>query len=101
MWYFPPSFPSQVQHLVTELTKPDASKDTHLMLSIGFAGAMSKEPLGLNQLYYTKPVDSPQVLEPFTSVQPQIDTMNTMKIKTLSEVVAEQSASVMSNVRYV
>ena len=99
VWYFLPSFPSQIEHLVAELKKPDASKDTHLMVSIGFAGAVSKDLVGLNQLYYTKPVDNPAALQPFTTVQPQIDSMNTMKVKTLSEIVAEQSASVMTNVR--
>lgn len=101
VWYFLPSFPEQIKHLVQELKKQNASKDTHLMLSIGFAAALSKEPVGLNQLYYTQPIENPPVLEPFTAIQPQIDNMNTMRIKTLKEVVAEQSASVMSNVRYV
>lgn len=38
VYYFPASFPSQIDAMVTEVQKPDASPETHLMCSIGYSG---------------------------------------------------------------
>lgn len=95
--YFPPSFPSQVEALVNELNKPDASEETHLMLSIGYSAAYLQlgGVLCMNQLYYTAATETgPAVLEPFAKVSPQIYQLNTMRAMTLTGAVAEQSQQV-------
>jgi hypothetical protein len=92
IYYFAPSFPSQIEALVTELQKPDATEDTHLMISVGFAAQFGPQAMCMNQLYYTKEVEKPAVLEPFVSVQPQIDAMNTMRMMTLKEAASEQAS---------
>lgn len=92
VYYFGHSFPDQIDALVTELQKEDATEDTHLMISIGFAAQFGPQPMCQNQIYYTQEVDqSPAVLEPFVSVTPQIDQMNSMRALTLKEAASEQS----------
>ncbi|KAI0415869.1 FAD-binding domain-containing protein [Xylaria grammica] len=80
VYYFSPSFPSEVQALVAELQKPNATPETHLMTSVGFAAVFGPNPMCQNQVYYTQAVDKPGVLEPFTSVQPRIDQLNTIRL---------------------
>ncbi|CAG9998328.1 unnamed protein product [Clonostachys byssicola] len=100
VFYFSPSFPSQIEALVTELRKPDASKETHLMISQGFSAAINKDTIMcLNQPYYTQAVEDPPELQPFTKVQPQIDQMNSMRLHTVLEGAKEQEASSQTNVR--
>jgi hypothetical protein len=102
VFYFPPSFPSQIEALCNELNKPDASEETHLMLSQGYSGLFAE--LGghfcMNQLYYTREVEKPEVLEPFVSIQPQIDPMNSMRMMNLKEAADEQAAHASDGVRY-
>ncbi|CAG9998324.1 unnamed protein product [Clonostachys byssicola] len=94
VFYFPQSWPSQIDALVTELTKPNADPETHIMLSTGYSKAY--ESLGgtlcLNQLYYTKEANKPAVLQPFESMQPQIDAFNTMRNLTLVAAASEQTS---------
>ncbi|KAI3319101.1 FAD-binding domain-containing protein [Xylariaceae sp. AK1471] len=92
LFYFAPSFPSEIQALVTELQKPNATPETHLMISIGFAAPFGPDPMCQNQVYYTQAVEKPEVLEPFTSVQPQIDALNTIRlIPNVTEAANEQA----------
>ncbi|ROW09007.1 hypothetical protein VMCG_02683 [Cytospora schulzeri] len=89
-----PSFPGQVEALVNELKKPDASEETYIMLSIGYSAAYLQlgGTLCMNQLYYTGATEtSPAVLEPFATVSPQIDQLNSMRAMTLTGAVAEQA----------
>ncbi|KAI0538583.1 FAD-binding domain-containing protein [Xylaria digitata] len=72
IFYMLSSLPDQIQKLVTELTEPDPSPETHLMMSIGFAGAVSPVPVGLNTVYYTQVVENPPVLDPFVAVDTKI-----------------------------
>lgn len=101
VFYFPPSFPGQVQAYCDELNKPDASEETHIMISQGFSDAFAD--LGghfcLNQLYYTREVEKPVVLEPFVTVQPQIDAMNSMRILTLTDAANEQAQQSSDGIR--
>ncbi|OTB02353.1 hypothetical protein M426DRAFT_74692 [Hypoxylon sp. CI-4A] len=92
IFYFPPSFPGQIEALVGELKKPDTSSETHLMLSIGYSAAFAQlgGELCMNQLYYTQATERPSVLEPFASVQPQIEQLNSMRTLTLKEAATEQ-----------
>ncbi|KAI0481794.1 hypothetical protein F4859DRAFT_476025 [Xylaria cf. heliscus] len=91
IYYFGNSFPGQLEALVKELQKPDASKETHLMLSIGYSGMLGSQLMCLNQVYDTKGTDKSPVLRPFTDIQPQIDQMNSLRIHTLSEAAREQA----------
>ncbi|KAI0153225.1 hypothetical protein GGR57DRAFT_492348 [Xylariaceae sp. FL1272] len=82
------------------LQSDEPDPDTHFMLSVAFAGVFGSDVSALNQLYYTQKVeDSPEVLRPFTHVQPQQDAMNTMKIQTLLQAATEQAGAAMSKVR--
>ncbi|KAH6664563.1 hypothetical protein B0J14DRAFT_607259 [Halenospora varia] len=99
VFYFAPSFPSQIEALVNELHNPNASKETHLMISIGFSAMLGTEPMCLNQPYYLQAVENPPVLDPFTKIQPQIDALNTMRLQTLSEAANEQAQSSQTRVR--
>jgi len=101
VFYFAPSFPGQIEALVNELHKPNASKDTHLMISMGFAAMFGNDLMCLNQPYYLETVENPPVLDPFTKIQPQIDAMNTMRLQTLNEAANEQAQSAQTQVRYV
>lgn len=93
IYYFGQSFPDQIDALVAELKKDDATEDTHLMISKGFAPSLfGPQAMCQNQVYYTQKVDQPPaVLEPFVSVVPQIDQMNSMRALTLKEAASEQA----------
>jgi hypothetical protein len=91
IYYFPASFPSQIEALVAELQKPDATDETHLMMSIGYA-AQFGQTMCMNQMYYTREVENPEVLKAFTEVQPQIQQMNSMRMMTLKEAATEQAS---------
>lgn len=107
VFYFADSFPAQIQALVTELQKPDASELTHLMISIGYsaalAGALGVPIMCLNQPYYTVAATGdttpPPVLDPFTNITPQIDALNSMGLKNVSAAAIEQTAAGQSQVR--
>ncbi|KAI0402195.1 hypothetical protein F4802DRAFT_608839 [Xylaria palmicola] len=91
IYYFADSFPNQLEALVQELQKPGASKETHLMLSIGYSGMFGPQLMCLNQVYCTKGIDKSPVLKPFTDIQPQIGQMNSLRIHTLAEAAREQA----------
>ncbi|KAI0843845.1 hypothetical protein F5Y00DRAFT_256502 [Daldinia vernicosa] len=99
VFYFPSSFPSQLESLVKELHKPNTSKETHLMLSIGYSFLMGNSIMCLNQLYCTQVFENPPELDPFTKVQPQIDALNIMRLHSVKDAAAEQSASGQAQVR--
>lgn len=103
VFYFKPSWRDQMTALVKELMSPEASVETHLMLSIGYAQVFGNgnDVICLNQIYYTQPVKDPAVLAPFVHVQPQRSEMNSMKIQTLLEAATEQSGAEQSKIRYV
>ncbi|KAK8137110.1 FAD-binding domain-containing protein [Apiospora sp. TS-2023a] len=91
VYYFAASFPEQIQHLVNELQKPDSSKDTHLMVSTGYAAMFGPQMMCQNQLYHNHPEENPAVLRPFTSVSPQLDQLNSMRVLSLVEAAKEQA----------
>ncbi|EMR62626.1 putative fad binding domain-containing protein [Eutypa lata UCREL1] len=88
LYYLGDSFPGQ---LVAELQKPDASEETHLMVSIGYAAMFGPQMMCMNQVYCTKGIDKSPVLQPFTEIHPQIDQMNSLRIQTLAEAAREQA----------
>ncbi|KAK2868015.1 hypothetical protein FQN49_003243 [Arthroderma sp. PD_2] len=91
VFYFEPTFPSQIEALVKELHKRDASDETHLMISIGYT-AQFGQTMCMNQVYYTQAVEKPAVLEPFTEIQPQLDALNSMRVMGLKDSAKEQAA---------
>ncbi|KAI2618909.1 hypothetical protein GGR54DRAFT_630972 [Hypoxylon sp. NC1633] len=92
IYYAGAAFPGQVEALATELHKPDASEDTHLMVSLGYTAAFGPDPVGLNQVYYTQDVEKPPVLEPFTSIDTQF--MNTLRLQTVPQAAQEQAGEI-------
>ena len=101
IYYQATEFPSQVEALVNELQTPNPSQDTHLMMSLGYAGAFGPVPVAMNQMYFTPAVEKPPVLEPFTSLKTQIGDLNTMRMLSLSESAGEQHGDVPALQRYV
>lgn len=49
LYYFGDSFPGQLDALVDELQKPDASEETHLMVSIGYAATFGPQMMCMNR----------------------------------------------------
>lgn len=103
IFYWPDSFPSQIQAYCNELNRPDVSDETHIMLSQGYSHVFAH--LGghfcMNQLYYTREVERPDVLEPFVSVKPQIEEMCSLRMMNLKEAAQEQAAQSSDGIRYV
>lgn len=93
VFYFPPSFPGQIEALVKELSSPDASDETHIMISAGYSAQFGEVSgvMCLNQLYCTQEGEKPAVLEPFAGVQPQIDQLSSMRTMTLKDAASEQA----------
>jgi hypothetical protein len=100
VFYFPPSFPGQIEALVKEVQKPDTDVETHIMISLFYA-AQFGSVMGLNQTYYTKEVENPPVLDPFTTMQPQLADYSKMRMINLKEAAAEQASMAITGVRYV
>jgi hypothetical protein len=62
------------------------------MLSIGYAAQFGGN-MCMNTVYYTSETQTvPPVLEPFTTIEPQIQQLNSLKPLTLTEASSEQSA---------
>ncbi|KAI1346844.1 FAD-binding domain-containing protein [Xylaria sp. FL0043] len=108
------NYPGQVKALVNEVRKSDVSDDTHIMVNLGYSKQFGDHMMGLNQVYYTgadaqetygtKDAASgklpvPPMLQPFTSVQSQIDQLNTLRIMTLVEGATEHAVMASERVR--
>jgi FAD/FMN-containing dehydrogenase len=98
VFYFHNQFEDQINALVTEVGKPDASEETHIMISLFYA-AQFGQVMGLNQAYYTQEVQNPPEIQPFVSMQPQVDQLNSMRMTTVKEAAEEQAAMAMTGVR--
>lgn len=98
VYYFAASFPGQIEALVKEVQKPDATDETHLMISIGYA-AQFGQTMCQNQVYYTQSIEKPEVLEPFTAIEPQVTQLNSMRLQSLKEAASEQASVVMDQFR--
>ncbi|KAI1123366.1 FAD-binding domain-containing protein [Nemania abortiva] len=87
--YLPPDFPSQVDALVNHLQ--DKQVETHIMISL-FIAAQVGFPCGLNQVYHTREVEDPPVLDPFVKIGSLIEGQSSLrKIKNLEEAADEQA----------
>lgn len=98
VYYFAASFPGQIESLVKEVQKPDATDETHLMISIGYA-AQFGQTMCQNQVYYTQSIEKPEVLEPFTAIEPQVTQLNSMRLQSLKEAASEQASVAMDQLR--
>ncbi|KAG6358351.1 hypothetical protein INS49_014235 [Diaporthe citri] len=100
--YFPPSFSGQAEALVSELNKPGATDETHLVLSIGYSASYMQlgGTLCMNHVYHTgEGVTAPEVLDPFVKVSPQVDQLNSMRSLTLKDSAGEQASQSADGVR--
>ncbi|KAI1261739.1 hypothetical protein F5Y18DRAFT_400325 [Xylariaceae sp. FL1019] len=96
VFYHPPSFPDQVDALVRHLD--DDQVETHVMISLFFA-AQFGSALGLNQVYYTREVENPPILDPFVKIEPQIDQLNSVRMINVRDAAAEQAAMSADGIR--
>lgn len=63
LYYFGDSFSGQLEALANELNKPDASQETHLMISMGFAAMFGPNIMCLNRESSKSCVYSPICLD--------------------------------------
>ncbi|KAI1877389.1 hypothetical protein JX265_003397 [Neoarthrinium moseri] len=105
VFYFPNSFPSQVEAYVKELKDPEATDETHIMIGAGYSAAFAQisEVMCMNQVYYTKEVENPPILDPYISMQPQLDQMRSVRMLDLVDAAKEQAGhgSSTSRVSYI
>lgn len=103
--YFPNSFPSQVEAYVKELKDPEATDETHIMLGAGYSAAFAQvsDIMCMNQVYYTKEVENPPVLDPYVNMQPQLDQMRSVRMMNLVDAAKEQTnhGSTTSRISYI
>ncbi len=71
------------------------------MVSIGYSAMFGQDPMCMNQPYFTQPIENPPETQPFTNVQPQLDGLNTMGLKSLKAASDEQAAAVQLSTRFV
>jgi hypothetical protein len=95
IFYFQPSFSSQIQSLVDYLRNPNADANVHICISLGYA-AMIGDHLCMNDIFSLKP-EMPKALEPFANVQPQIDEMKTLRVDTLKGLAGEGFSGAIAN----
>lgn len=97
VFYYPTSFPNQVDALVHHLQ--DAQVETHVMISLFFAAQFGMT-LGLNQVYYTRDIESPPILDPFVNMEPQLDEYKSLRMINLKDAADEQASMSANGIRY-
>jgi FAD/FMN-containing dehydrogenase len=95
VFYYQPSLSSQLQSLVDYLHDPDADTDVHICVSLGYT-AMIGDHLCMNDIFSLKPA-MPKALEPFANVQPQIDSMKSLRVETLKGLADEGFSGAAAN----
>ncbi|KAK4202423.1 hypothetical protein QBC40DRAFT_169399 [Triangularia verruculosa] len=102
VFYFLSSWPYHVGALLSELRKKDAAdSNAHVQLSIGYSSQFSQFACQ-SQLFYTGAdanENIPDVLRPWADMHPQIEQLNSVRLMTLKEAVAEQPAEAKGKVR--
>ncbi|KAL4925064.1 FAD-binding oxidoreductase [Aspergillus undulatus] len=105
-YYFPPSFPGQIEELVRQLRAPDkGTEEIHLMISTGYAAVMGGA-MCMNQVYHTgsEPENQnggqpPAVLVPFTDIQPRVDQLSSVAVRSLKQAAEDQASAAMEQQR--
>lgn len=94
VFYFPNSFPTQVEAYVKELKDPEATDETHIMIGAGYSAAFAQisDVMCMNQVYYTREVENPAVLDPYINMQPQLDQMRSVRMLDLVDAAKEQTS---------
>jgi FAD/FMN-containing dehydrogenase len=87
LFYFEPSFSSQIHSLVDYLNNRDSETDVHICLSMGYAAALGSI-MCMNDIFCARPV-KPKTLQPFSDIQPQVDQMHTLRVGDLKEFTDE------------
>ncbi|KAK4175768.1 hypothetical protein QBC36DRAFT_189127 [Triangularia setosa] len=104
VFYFLSSWPYHVGALLSELRKKDAADpNAHVQLSIGYSSQFAQFACQ-SQLFYTGAdanENMPDVIRPWADMHPQIEQLNSVRLMTLKEAVAEQPADAKGSVRYV
>ena len=87
IFYFEPSFKSQIQALVDYLHDPNPDTNIHICISLGYAAAIGGI-MCMNDIFNTKP-EKPKALEPFADVSPQVDQMKSLRTDSLKGLTTE------------
>lgn len=95
LFYFQPSFSSQIASLVDYLRLPEPDTSVHICLSLGYAAALG-DIVCMNDVFCTQPA-KPKALEPFTEIQPQIDQMCTLRVDSLRKLTDEEFSGAIPN----
>ncbi|KAI3400355.1 hypothetical protein diail_3372 [Diaporthe ilicicola] len=85
-----------IQSIVAYLQEPAPDVDVHICVSLGYA-PMLGDDMCTNDLFYTKPEEKPNALEPFVDMQPQIDQMKTFRVDSLKGFTDEGTAAALAN----
>lgn len=87
VYYEPSTFSQHLEALVEFDINPNYDEFAHIIVSYGYGqGAF----VAAGNLYYTKAVVNPTVLQPFTAIKPQI--FNNLRIANLTDFTDEQAA---------
>lgn len=98
--YLESHFPTQLEALYNLTTDEESDQYIHLLISIGFAanyGGMMCQ----NTAYYTQSVQNPPVLQPFTTMQPQISELSSLRLGLPKNFTDEQAARTQTSQRWV
>lgn len=87
IFYFEPSFKSQIQALVDYLHDPNPDTTIHICISMGYAAAIGNI-MCMNDIFNSKP-EKPKALEPFADVSPQVDQMKSLRTDSLKGLTTE------------
>ena len=79
---------------VKELKDPEATDETHIMMGAGYSAAFAQisEVMCMNQVYYTREVENPPILDPYVNMQPQLDQMRSVRMLDLVDAANEQTS---------
>lgn len=91
VYYYVPNFPHQLDLMVRELRSPEASPDTHIILTTAYAARMS-QTVCVNRVYHTKGLGNSSSLTPFTTMTPQVDGLGSLGLISVKD-AAETSGA--------
>lgn len=90
------TLPQQFQALYNFTIDPDHDTASHFILSAGVNHGFTAV---MNNIYYGKPEPNPPALRRFTSIQPQLAPLSTLRIDSLKNFAHEQSALSVTGLR--
>ncbi|ESZ95415.1 hypothetical protein SBOR_4210 [Sclerotinia borealis F-4128] len=87
--YYMPGTYSQVIEAACDLVSTETDEYTHVMCSVGYGYG---HQIVICLMYHTKGQENPPSLQRFTSIQPQVEQMNSMKVGSHLDFCDELSA---------